>query len=124
MFVGDRVLVPASHREVRVSPKEGRILSILLKEKRPMYGYEVMKYSNGEISLASVYTLLGRLERKGLVNARTENITTRGYSMPRRWYSLTSGLEVEVPRGDTKHEPPPQEGFVENHSAIPGLVTV
>lgn len=94
MRIGDRVLVPATEREVRVSPTEARILFMLMKEKRELYGYEIMKLSNGEISLASVYSLLGRLEGKGLVTSRPENITTKGHSIPRRWYRLTPGVSL------------------------------
>lgn len=64
------------------------ILRELKGETTGMFGLEIVQSSGGELSRASVYTLLGRLEDKGFVESRVVRDTERaGLKRPR--YKLT-----------------------------------
>jgi len=120
MSIGSTAVVPAKEREVRVSPKEAVIVSILLKAGREMYGYELMKESNKKISLASVYTMLSRLEAKGLVTSRLETVSAKGQAIPRRWYRVLPGLTLRGVPGDVRNK----KGNLKGVSATSGVAAV
>lgn len=67
-----------------------------------LYGYEVVgRLSELGLSVApgSVYPLLARLERKGLVTAQTQPSEV---GPPRRWWQLTSVGEAALAEGRTQ----------------------
>jgi hypothetical protein len=113
-------VVPAKERVVRVSPKEAVIVSILLNSGREMYGYEIMKTTRGEVSLASIYTMLSRLEAKGLVSSKLESVSAKGFAIPRRWYRVVPGLTL---KGDPDVEGS-KKGDRERAPAVSGLAAV
>jgi DNA-binding PadR family transcriptional regulator len=69
----------------------------LLAENKRMYGYEIMQkidsLTNGKIKLkmGSLYPILHKLEKDGLIYSETENIGKR----VRKYYLLTSRGEEE-----------------------------
>jgi len=54
-----------------------------------MYGLQLVTASRGKLKRGSVYVLLGRMEEKGLVEARAEEKPAHA-GMPRRLYRATS----------------------------------
>ncbi len=72
----------------RFSPKERLIFELLLAG-REMYGLELVARSGGELSRGSVYVLLGRMEKKGLVVSRQEAKRPGASGIPRRLYRPT-----------------------------------
>jgi DNA-binding PadR family transcriptional regulator len=113
-------VVPAKERVVRVSPKEAVIVSILLNSGREMYGYEIMKATKGEVPLASIYTMLSRLEDKGLVSSRLETVLAKGHAIPRRWYRVVPGLTLKGEPDAVRSK----EGDRKRASAVSGLAAV
>jgi len=74
----------------RISPTEGAILSVLLE--RETYGLQIVneiKERGGRLSLGGVYTLLNRLEQKGLVEGRWEASSNERKGARRRYYRVT-----------------------------------
>lgn len=59
---------------------------------KPMYGFELVKDSGGNIKLGSVYTTLRRMEDKGLINSFAEEnrYGEKSKRKPKRWYTITS----------------------------------
>ena len=70
--------------------KERQIIE-LLYEHNELYGLELVKLSGGALKRGTVYVSLGRLEDKGLVEARTKAPPPNLGGPPRRIFSL-SGL--------------------------------
>lgn len=61
----------------------------ILVAKGELTGREVISEADGEIGRGGVYTLLARLEDKGLVKSRTEPPPEGSGGMPRRLYQAT-----------------------------------
>lgn len=56
-------------QRVAISPFEVMILGLLEAEAEGAYGSDLVQISEGRLKRGSVYTLLGRLEKRGLVKA-------------------------------------------------------
>lgn len=54
-----------------------------------LYGLEMVKRSNGTLKMGTIYVLLGRLQDKGYVDSRREELTDPGRAVPRRLYKIT-----------------------------------
>lgn len=64
----------------------------LLQEARELFGLELVRRSKGLLNRASVYLVLQRMEKKGFVTSRVEDVSEKqdGYvGMGRRFYGLT-----------------------------------
>ena len=76
---------------------QGSVLAIL--SQRETYGYEIVqaleKYGFGAISEATVYPLLLRLEKGGLIRAR---FRTSDLGPRRKYYTLTPAGQEELAR--------------------------
>ncbi|MFV0395000.1 MAG: PadR family transcriptional regulator [Coprobacillaceae bacterium] len=70
------------------------ILAVLGCLKKPHYGYELlqtMEYKNIEIEANTLYPLLRRLDKQGLLDSEWDT----GESRPRKYYSISAyGEEV------------------------------
>jgi DNA-binding PadR family transcriptional regulator len=81
-------------RAATLSRTEFLIMRLLIGNSgKEMYGLEMVDKSDGELKKGTIYVLLGRLEEKGFVKARTE--TTGTSAIPRRLYRPT-GLGQKV----------------------------
>ena len=96
--VAPRAIIP-------LSPKEADVLRILNKRGEST-GYDVAKFSEGRISVSVVYTLIGRLQKKGLVTSRTErelveDAIAKGtrFKLEKRYWKILNGLLI-VKGGD------------------------
>ncbi|MEP1694945.1 MAG: PadR family transcriptional regulator [Paracoccaceae bacterium] len=80
-----------------VSPTEYAVLDIL-RVGREFYGLEMVRRANGALKRGTIYVLLGRMEKKGLVASRQED-APQTPGMPRRLYKITgvgvSALQAE-----------------------------
>lgn len=75
--------------EIRLSPTEARIVDVLTRLHEG-YGVQVAKELSGDSELATVYVLLERMERKGVLTSRVEEARTpRGRRVIRRLYRLS-----------------------------------
>ncbi len=83
-----------------ISPTEALILSLLVSKPRGAYGSELLHASDGKLKRGSVYTLLSRLEKAGLVRA-TEEPAQDTYALPRTIYQITgSGVKARQELGE------------------------
>ena len=72
-------------------PKIGGVeheILMLLTQRRERYGLEMVKESD-RIKRGSVYVVLDRMEQKGWVKSRQEEITGQA-GLPRRLYSIAA----------------------------------
>jgi PadR family transcriptional regulator, regulatory protein PadR len=53
------------------------------------YGLALVKASDGALKRGTVYVTLGRMEEKGLVLSRQEDVTPEHIGIPRRLYKVT-----------------------------------
>lgn len=67
---------------------EALILSLLSERVSGAFGSELMHASNGKLKRGSVYALLGRLEKAGLVTSHNE-AGTDASTLPRVRYRMT-----------------------------------
>lgn len=67
---------------------EALILGLLSQRARGAYGSELVHMSDGKLKRSSVYSLLGRLEKAGLVKAIEEE-PTDSLALPRTLYRIT-----------------------------------
>jgi DNA-binding PadR family transcriptional regulator len=54
-----------------------------------LYGLQMVKESEGALKMGTIYVILGRLEEKGFVESRREELEDRSRSVPRRLYKIT-----------------------------------
>lgn len=55
-----------------------------------LYGLQMVKESGGALKMGTVYVILGRLEEKGFVESRREELKESSErSVPRRLYKIT-----------------------------------
>jgi len=55
-----------------------------------LYGLQMVKAADGALKMGSVYVILGRLEDKGFVNSRREELKSDSErAVPRRLYTIT-----------------------------------
>jgi DNA-binding PadR family transcriptional regulator len=73
---------------MNISKKETLILEQLIRAgSSELYGLEMVKASNGDLKMGTIYVTLARLEDKGFVESRRENDPKQ--TVPRRLYKLT-----------------------------------
>ena len=78
----------------RLSGKETLILRMLL-EKGEAYGLEMVTESKGALKRGTVYVTLNRMEDKGFIESRKEELPPGAAGAPRRIYRA-SGLGARV----------------------------
>lgn len=71
-----------------ISPMEALILGLLVQKARGAFGSELVHMSDGKLKRGSVYSLLSRLEKAGLVKA-IEEPPTDVLALPRTLYKIT-----------------------------------
>lgn len=71
-----------------ISTTEALILGLLIQKARGAYGSELVHMSAGKLKRGSVYSLLGRLEKSGLVKSEEEPASA-SYALPRTIYRIT-----------------------------------
>jgi DNA-binding PadR family transcriptional regulator len=92
-----------------ISTTEAVILGLLAQVARGTYGSELVHMSDGRLKRGSVYSLLGRLEKAGLVESK-EEAASNTYALPRTLYKITGAgvaahaefaayVGLELPRG-------------------------
>jgi DNA-binding PadR family transcriptional regulator len=72
-----------------ISPTEALILSLLVARPGGAFGSELVQVSDGKLKRGSVYALLGRLEKSGLVTS-IEEAATDAYALPRTRYKISA----------------------------------
>jgi DNA-binding PadR family transcriptional regulator len=75
-------------RSLRLSGKERAILELLAG--RELYGLELVRLSEGTLKRGTIYTTLGRMQDKGLVESRVEIKPDNVPGIPRRHYRATA----------------------------------
>ncbi len=71
-----------------LSPKESLILELLVRE-RDMYGLQLVAASRKRLKRGTVYVTLGRMEAKGYIVSRLEDVPPVAGGLPRRLYDAT-----------------------------------
>jgi DNA-binding PadR family transcriptional regulator len=83
-----------------ISTTEALILGLLAQKARGAYGSELVHTSEGKLKRGSVYSLLGRLEKAGLVRS-VEEPATEAYALPRTLYRITgNGVKARAEFAD------------------------
>jgi len=73
---------------MNLTKKEALILDQLVRAgSSEMYGLEMVKASNNELKMGTIYVTLARLQEKGFVESRKE--TDPQQTVPRRLYKIT-----------------------------------
>lgn len=82
------VFLPGRGKEdlPNLTTREAQILRLLINQGADMYGLEIVKASDGEISRGSIYPTLNRMEDKGFLESRQEEKTPEEIGLPRRMY--------------------------------------
>lgn len=79
-----------------ISLTEGLILSLLSQSPAGAYGSELVHRSDGKLKRGSIYSLLGRLEKAGLVELIDEPPSEQ-YALPRTRYRISaSGVRARI----------------------------
>jgi DNA-binding PadR family transcriptional regulator len=90
----DRML-PVRANPPSLSPTERVVLELLAARQDRMYGLELVAESSGHLKRGTVYVLLGRMQKKGYVEAEPEKFADDSGLVPRRMYHATTlGLRV------------------------------
>lgn len=76
---------------MRISKTEAVVLQQLVAAAgSELYGLEMVKSSDGALKMGTVYVILGRLQDKGLVESRREELQADSErAVPRRLYKIT-----------------------------------
>lgn len=74
-------------KRIALSANEDIVFNIL-SQKGEMHAPAISRASGGAISLASVYTILSRLEKKRVVNRREDFVVVDDIRARRVYYSL------------------------------------
>jgi PadR family transcriptional regulator, regulatory protein PadR len=78
-----------------LSSKERVVLELLAGRGDRMYGLELVAESGRRLKRGTVYVTLGRMQRKGLIEAEPEKFADDSGLVPRRMYRATPyGLRV------------------------------
>jgi DNA-binding PadR family transcriptional regulator len=74
-----------------LSALETMVLNILvsLDSSSESYGLELLAKSNGMLKKGSIYVTLGRMEEKGYLESRKEELRPGARGLPRRLYKIT-----------------------------------
>lgn len=79
-----------------ISLTEGLILNLLSQSPGGAYGSELVHRSDSRLKRGSIYSLLGRLEKAGLVEL-IEEAPTEQYALPRTRYRISaSGVRARI----------------------------
>jgi len=80
-----------------LSNLEMMVLNILISEgaSREVYGFELIEKSNGLLKKGSIYVTLTRMEDKGYISSRKEEVREGARGLPRRMYK-TEGLGLSI----------------------------
>jgi PadR family transcriptional regulator PadR len=73
-----------------LSGKERLVLELLAAGRDQMYGLQLVEQSRGRLKRGTVYVTLGRMEKKGLVEADAEKLEDDSGLVPRRMYRATA----------------------------------
>ena len=73
----------------RLSAKEMLVLRLLINDRKEMYGLEMVEQSESKLKRGTVYTTLFRMEEKGYIKSRKEEIEETDAKAPRRLYKPT-----------------------------------
>lgn len=75
---------------MNVTPAAARVLRAFLEDPAaPHYGFELMRKT--KLASGSLYPLLARLEKQGIIEARQENIDPSAEGRPARRYYVITG---------------------------------
>lgn len=76
---------------MNISKTEALVLQQLVAAAgSELYGLEMVKAADGALKMGSVYVILGRLQDKGFVESRREELAQDSdRSVPRRLYQIT-----------------------------------
>lgn len=101
--------------EVKVPNAEFQVLTVLTSLNKEAHGPAISRASNGSISVAAIYKLLSRLEQRGLVHKREEQVQVGDITAKRvlykvceavTWFSKEPTNETnEVPARRANHSP-------------------
>lgn len=81
--------------EKTIAKSEFIVLQILNKGRKAMYGMEILKQSNKQITKGGIYVTLSRMQKKGLITSEKESVIQPGLTAKRRLYTITkSGIEA------------------------------
>ena len=84
----------ASDSPPRLPPKERLILDLLAMHG-PLYGLQLVKFSDGMLKRGTVYITLTRMEAKGYVDSKQEPLPPGAIGLPRRIFQPTAlGIRV------------------------------
>jgi len=72
-----------------MSPKELKVLRLLMDNPKGLYGSELVELSNGYLSRGTIYTLLDRCVEKGVVKEKNEP-PTQELKLSRTRHFITS----------------------------------
>ena len=74
-----------------LSRLEFKVLDLLIEKGIALesYGMELVQNSKGMLKRGSVYVTLGRMEDKGYITSRKEDIRPSHRGLPRRLYKIT-----------------------------------
>jgi PadR family transcriptional regulator, regulatory protein PadR len=72
----------------RLAPTERVILELLQREGE-MFGLQLVQQSGGRLKRGTVYVTLGRMQEKGYLDSRQEELETGAIGLPRRLYRPT-----------------------------------
>jgi DNA-binding PadR family transcriptional regulator len=93
-------------------PRKERVILELLVSAGPLYGLQLVKFSDGALKRGTVYATLARMEAKGYVESEQEELPAGAIGLPRRiyrptplgkrvrraWVALAREFALEVPR--------------------------
>lgn len=80
----------SAEQDVRLSPKERAILSLLMiAGRKGLYGLQLVQQSAGELRRGTIYVTLDRMQAKGFVESRQEDKQPGISGIPRRIYCAT-----------------------------------
>jgi PadR family transcriptional regulator, regulatory protein PadR len=87
--------MPRENDPPTLSAKERVVLELLAAKGDRMYGLELVAQSGSRLKRGTVYVTLGRMQRKGLIEAEPEKFADDSGLVPRRMYGATPhGLRV------------------------------
>jgi len=73
------------------------ILRLLANNKTgELHAFKMIKLSQGRLLPGSVYTILSKMEEKGYILARKEELEANDFRMPRKFYRLSEAGKEAV----------------------------
>jgi len=86
-------LINASETFVNVPNAEFQVLKVLASLNKEVHGPAISRASNGSISVAAIYKLLSRLEKRSLVQKREEHVQVGDITAKRMLYKLSEAAD-------------------------------